>query len=180
MVDEREAEEDAERLLKGQFGLDDLAKQLRMIQKLGPLRDVVAKLPGMNALADQVEESELVKVESLIHSMTPEERKRPELIDKSRTSRIARGSGRRSRDVRALLERFGQMREMMSSLGSGGGLLSRIPGMGNLAGAGGVDPSMLLGGGAPGLPRREDGRRRARQKGKRKQTRKARKKNRKH
>ncbi|MGH0033201.1 MAG: signal recognition particle protein [Myxococcota bacterium] len=179
VVDEKEAEADAERMLKGQFGLDDLLKQLKMIQKLGPLRDVVAKLPMFGGLADQVEETELVKVESLIRSMTPGERSQPETIDKSRASRIARGSGRRSQDVRDLIERFGQMREMMASLGGKGGLLSRMPGMGNLAGAGpgGLDPSALLGGGG-GPNRREQEKRRSRQKGKRKQARKSRKKNR--
>ena len=182
VVDEKEAEEaeaDAERLLKGQFGLDDLLKQLKMIQRLGPLRDVVAKLPMFGQLADQVEESELVKVESMIRSMTPDERKRPEIIDRSRTSRIARGSGRRSSDVKALLSRFDQMREMMTSLGSQGGMLSRIPGFGDLAGAGagGMDPSALLGGGGS-VSRKELSRRRSRQKGKRKQARKSRKKNR--
>ena len=180
VVDEQEAEADAERLLKGKFGLDDLLKQLKMIQKLGPLRDVVAKLPMFGGLADQVEESELVKVESLIRSMTPQERSQPETIDKSRASRIARGSGRRSQDVRDLIERFGQMREMMASLGGKGGLMSRMPGMGNLAGAGpgGLDPSALLGGAAAGPSRREQEKRRSRQKGKRKQARKSRKKNR--
>ena len=149
-----------------------------MIQKLGPLREVMAKLPMFGQMADQVEEGELVKVESLIRSMTPDERSQPEIIDKSRTSRIARGSGRRSRDVRDLIARFGQMREMMASLGSKGGLLSRIPGLGDLAGAGmgGLDPGALLGEGGPS--RREATRRRTRQKGKRKQARKSRKKNR--
>ncbi|HXH28904.1 MAG TPA: signal recognition particle protein, partial [Candidatus Polarisedimenticolia bacterium] len=113
VVDEKEAEADAARLLKGQFGLDDLLKQLKMIQRLGPLRDVVAKLPMFGGMADQVEEGELVKVESLIRSMTPQERSHPETIDKSRTSRIARGSGRRSSEVRELVKRFDQMREMM-------------------------------------------------------------------
>jgi signal recognition particle subunit SRP54 len=131
-------------------------------------------------MADQVEESELTKVEALIRSMTPEERSRPETIDKSRASRIARGSGRRSSDVRALVSRFDQMREMMASLGSKGGLLSRIPGLGDLAGAagGGMDPTALLGGGGVGPGRREMAKRRSRQKGKRKQARKSRKKNR--
>jgi signal recognition particle subunit SRP54 len=182
VVDEREAEADAQRLLEGQFGLEDLLKQLKTIQKLGPIREVVAKLPMFGQLADQVEESELLRVEALIRSMTPDERARPEIIDKSRAARIARGSGRRSRDVRDLVSRFGQMREMMASLGSGGGLLSRIPGFGNLAGAGlpgGLSPGDLLGGDAkPGPGRRETQRRRARQKGKRKQARKARRKNR--
>ncbi|HKA16292.1 MAG TPA: signal recognition particle protein [Myxococcota bacterium] len=175
-VDEREAERDAARLLKGQFGLDDLLKQLKMVQKLGPLRDVVAKLPMFGQLADEVEDSQMVRVESLIGSMTPEERKRPELIDKSRARRIARGSGRRSSEVRELVSRFEQMREMMSGLGAPGGLLSKIPGMGRLAGAGGVDPSALLGGGGEG--RRAVAKRRSQQRDKRKQARKSRKKNR--
>ncbi len=179
VVDQQEAEEDATRLLRGQFGLEDLLKQLRLIQRMGPLREVFAKLPGVGGLADQIDERELVKVESLIRSMTPAERARPETIDKSRASRIARGSGRRSRDVRELVERFSQMRQMMGALGSGG-LLSRIPGLGRLAPGGGVDPSALLSGAPlPAAGPRESARRRARQKEKRKQARKARKRNRK-
>jgi len=181
VADEREAEADAARLLRGRFGLEDLLKQLRMIQRMGPLREVMAKLPGVGSIADQVDERELVKVEAMIHSMTPAERARPELIDKSRASRIARGSGRRSREVRDLIERFGQMRQMMAGLGSAGGLLSRIPGLGRLAPAGGADPAALLaaaGGGAAGGGARESARHRARQKDKRKQARKARKRNR--
>ena len=178
VVDEKEAEEDAERLLKGKFGLDDLLKQLKTIQKMGPLREVFAKLPMFGGLADQVEGSELTKVESLIHSMTPGERSRPETIDGSRAKRIARGSGRRSKDVRDLIERFTQMRELMGNLGKGG-MLNRIPGMGG----GDLDPSALLagagGGGFPaGQGRRVAARSRTRAKGKRKQARKARKKNR--
>jgi signal recognition particle subunit SRP54 len=187
VVDEQEAEADAERLLQGQFGLEDLLKQLRTIQKLGPLREVVAKLPMFGGLADQVEEAELKRVEALIQSMTPAERSQPEIIDKRRASRIARGSGRRSSDVRQLIQRFVQMREMMGNLGKPGGLLSKIPGMGQLAGAGvpgSMDAGSMLaalsegrsGGGAPGP--RAAARQRARSKGKRKQARKARRKNR--
>src|SRR5262245_31597465 len=178
VVDQREAEADAERLLRGRFGLEDLLKQLRMIQRMGPLREVFAKLPGVGALAEQVDERELVKVEALIRSMTPGERARPETIDKSRAARIARGSGRRSRDVRDLVERFGQMRGLLGAMGSGGGLLSRIPGLGRLAPAGGPDPAALLSGpGLPGSGGRDGARRRARQQEKRKQARKARKRN---
>jgi len=180
VVDEREAERDAARLLRGQFGLDDLLKQLKMVQRLGPLREVVAKLPMFGQFADQVEESQIVRVESLIRSMTPEERKRPERIDKSRARRIARGSGRRSSDVRELVARFEQMRDLMSGLGAPGGLLSKIPGVGRLAGAGGVDPGALLGGGGANASegRRSLARRRSQQRDKRKQARKSRKKNR--
>jgi signal recognition particle subunit SRP54 len=170
-------------MLRGRFGLDDLLKQLRAMKKLGPLREIVAKLPMMGGLAEQVDDGELVKVESMIRSMTPEERKRPELIDKSRSARIARGSGRRSKDVRELITRFDQMREMMATLGSKGGLLSRMAGMGDLAGAGGVNPALLGGGGGMGmgaaLSRRELAQKRSGKRDKRKQARKARKKNRK-
>ena len=183
VADEKEAEADAARLLQGRFGLDDLLKQMRMIQKLGPLREVFAKLPFFGGAAEQVDESQIGRVEALIHSMTPGERARPDIIDKSRASRIARGSGRRSREVFELVERFGQMRQMMASLGSGG-LLSRIPGLGRLAGAGGggLDPAALLAGaqglgGAAGSARGLR-RNRVKQKGKRKQARQARRKNR--
>ena len=179
VVDEKEAEEDAERLLRGRFGLDDLLKQLRTIQKMGSLKDVFAKLPMFGSLAEQVDERELGRVEALIQSMTPGERAKPEIIGKSRMSRIAKGSGRRSKDVHQLLGRFTQMREMMSKIGSGG-LLGKIPGLGKTAGAGGFDPTALLAGPAdkPGKGRREAAGSRGQQKGKRKQARKARRKNR--
>jgi signal recognition particle subunit SRP54 len=179
VVDEQEAEADAARLLRGKFGLDDLLKQLKTIQRMGPIREVLAKLPMFGSIAEQVDEREMGKVEALIASMTPAERSQPEIIDKSRASRIARGSGRRSRDVRDLVSRFDQMREMMASLGSGG-MLSKVPGLGRLAGVGsGFDPGLLAGGGgSPGPGRRATEQRRSRQKGKRKQARKARRKNR--
>jgi signal recognition particle subunit SRP54 len=183
VVDEQEAEADAERLLQGQFGLDDLLKQLRTIQKMGPLRDIFAKLPMFGSMADQVDEQQLGRVEALIHSMTPGERSKPDIIDKSRMSRIARGSGRRSKDVRDLLERFKQMRTMMAELGSGDGMLSKIPGFNRLAGVGGMDPTALLAGGPgakKGKLRREASGARTQQKSKRKQARKARRKNRRH
>jgi signal recognition particle subunit SRP54 len=184
VVDAKQAEEDAERLLKGQFGMDDLLTQLRTIQKMGPLSDVLGKLPMFGSLADQVDERELTKVEAMIHSMTPGERVRPEVIDKSRAARIARGSGRKSREVTDLIARFSQMRELMGSLG-GGGLLSKIPGMGRLAGSGAagigdLDPSALLaaGGGSRRMGRTTQAKRRSQQKRKRKQARKSRRKGR--
>jgi signal recognition particle subunit SRP54 len=188
VVDEHEAEEaeeDAERILRGQFGMDDLLKQLRMIQRLGPLRDVMAKMPGFGKLAEHVDEGELGKVQAMIQSMTPAERTDPERIDRSRASRIARGSGRQQSEVTDLVKRFRQMREMMAMLGGGGagGLLSRIPGMGRLAGAGGLDPSMLAGLGSPTgnarvISATTEARRRQAAKKKRKDAKKARKKGR--
>jgi len=180
VVDEKKAEEDAERLLAGKFGMDDLLTQLRTIRKMGPLKEIFAKLPMFGGMADQADERELVRVEAMIQSMTRSERQRPEIIDKSRASRIATGSGLPSSQVRDLVKRFEQMREMMSSLGSGG-MLSQIPGMGQLAGTGpaGLDPSALLGG-APGAgkSRAQLARSRSKSKKKRKQSRKDRKKGR--
>ncbi len=196
VVDEKQAEEDAERLLKGQFTLEDLITQLKTIQKMGSLKDIFGKLPGMGAMAEQVDEGEILKVQSLIHSMTTQERRTPDVIDKSRAQRIARGSGRDPKDVFGLVERFGQMKMLMQSLGGGGGKgglfgkgMPQLPGLGGgmppgLAGAGGagMDPAAMFGGGAdPGG--RAKGRQRARnadnqKKNKRKQARKSRKKGR--
>ena len=194
VVDEKQAEEDAERILKGQFTLDDLLTQLRTIQKMGPLREVFSKLPMFGGMADQVDEGELKKVESLIHSMTRQERNRPDVIDKSRAQRIARGSGRKAKEVLDLVARFRQMRELMGNLGKPGGMLSKIPGLGGgglggglpagmpgLAG-GNFDPAALLSGGS-GLdmgaaPRARGARAEQARKNKRQQARKARQKTR--
>jgi len=187
VVDEKEAEEDAERILKGTFGLDDLLKQMRMIQKLGPLKEVFSKMPGIGGLADQVDESELMKVESMIQSMTRAERAEPKIIDKSRARRIAQGCGRKVADIDGLVDRFGQMRQMMGALGKQGGMLSGLgggggmPSMGGMPGGmmppGGMDPSMLFGGGGGGrggaTKKRQDPKAR---KNKRKQQRASRKK----
>jgi signal recognition particle subunit SRP54 len=195
VVDEKQAEADAERLLKGHFTLEDLITQLKTIQKMGSLKDIFGKLPGMGAMAEQVDEGELVKVQSLIHSMTRQERREPALIDKSRAQRIARGSGRESKEVHQLVERFDQMKGVMAALGGGGsgkgllgGRMPSLPGLGGGmppglagAGAGGMDPMSMLAG--PEAGGRAKGRQRPRnadksKKNKRKQSRKSRRKGR--
>jgi len=181
VVDEEEAEKDAERLLSGRFGLDDLLTQLKTIQKMGPLREVMSKLPMFGNLAEQVDEREIGKVEALIHSMTRDERTRPEIIDKSRAVRIAQGSGRQPKEVYDLVKRFDQMRGMMAQLGggAGGGMMSRLPGMGGgMPGMAGMDPAALLGGGAGGRAATKRRTSDAARKRKRKQQRKSRKKGR--
>jgi signal recognition particle subunit SRP54 len=184
VVDEKQAEEDAERLLKGQFTLEDLVTQLKTIQKVGSLKDILGKLPGMGQMAEQVDPAEIVKVESMINSMTVQERRSPDIIDKSRASRIARGSGRIQKDVTDLIVRFDQMKTMMSALGSGGGL-ERLAGAGGGGMPGmmpGMDPMAMLGGDGPGGGRAR-GKMRARdsdsqKKNKRKSARKSRRKGR--
>jgi signal recognition particle subunit SRP54 len=189
VVDEKEAEADAERILKGSFGLDDLLKQMRMIQKLGPLKEVFSKMPMFGQVADQVDEGELKKVESMIQSMTGPEKSNPKLIDKSRATRIAKGCGRQVKDIEGLVDRFMQMRQMMGSLGKQGGLLSGLGGGGGAMGGGlggmtgglpsgaGFDPAMMMGGGGrSATKKRQDPKAR---KNKRKQAQKSRKKKRK-
>jgi signal recognition particle subunit SRP54 len=196
VVDEKQAEEDAERLLKGQFTLDDLLTQLKTIQKMGPLKDVFGKLPMFGGMADQVEDGELRKVEAMISSMTRQERKAPDLIDKSRAARIAKGSGRKPKEVTDLLGRFRQMREMMGQMGKPGGLLSRLggglPGLGGgapgampggMPGGMGMDPAALMGG-MPGMGGGKSGKMKSQKaksksKNKRRQARKSRQKGRK-
>jgi len=161
VVDVEEAEKDAERMLRGKFSFDDFLTQLRTLQKMGSLTDLLAKIPGVSDMMPEgakLDPSELKRIEAMITSMTPAERQRPELISASRQNRIARGSGAKVQDVGGLLQRFKAMREMMASLGGAGGLLGKLPGVGRMFGGGGggaapegFDPSQLagLGGMAP-------------------------------
>ena len=150
-----ERQEDAMRMLEGQFTLKDFYEQITLIQKMGPLQDVMAKLPMQHLLPKNasVNEKELLRIKAMIDSMTAEERMRPDLIAESRARRIARGSGRSMQEVAELMKKFKAMRSMMGNLGKG--LLGRIPGMGSLsqmnqlrkmASGGGLD-----GGGMEGL-----------------------------
>lgn len=131
VVDQKESEEDAMRMLQGRFTLDDFVNQIRTIKKMGSLQDIFEKLPffsgglpeGMN-----LDDGELDKIVAMIQSMTKQERQRPDIINPSRLQRIAKGSGKPVNDVRSLLQRFFQMRKMMGKLGSGMGILDKIPG----------------------------------------------------
>ncbi|HTO55620.1 MAG TPA: signal recognition particle receptor subunit alpha [Myxococcota bacterium] len=153
VVDVEEAEKDAERMLRGKFSFDDFLTQLRTIQKMGSLTDLLAKIPGVSDMMPEgvkVDPQELRRIEAMITSMTPAERRQPETITPSRQNRIARGSGTKVTDVAGLLQRFKAMREMMASLGGAGGLLGKIPGVGRMFGKGGgppegFDPAALAG-----------------------------------
>jgi signal recognition particle subunit SRP54 len=118
-------QEDAERLAKkaiSKKGMDlaDFLAAMRQIQRMGPLKNLVGMLPGVNAkLLKQVsvDDKRLKHLEAVILSMTPGERQRPEIINGSRRARIARGCGRPVQEVNALLKQFGQMKKMMKSMG---------------------------------------------------------------
>jgi signal recognition particle subunit SRP54 len=137
-LDAEEAKASAEKMLQGDFTLDDFLAQLRQMRQLGPIQDLLKLLPGMPGgknvlkdLADQVDEGKLRTAEALILSMTPEERRQPGIISGSRRSRIARGSGTTTSDVNTLLKDFEGARKMMRTMMGGGGVprIPRIPGM---------------------------------------------------
>ncbi|HZP29085.1 MAG TPA: signal recognition particle protein [Acidimicrobiia bacterium] len=120
--DAQEAERATEKLRKGQFTLDDFLDQMRQVRKMGPLQNVIAMLPGVpkelkNA---DVDEGELARVEAIICSMTPQERREPTIINGSRRLRIAKGSGTTTADVNALLKQFKMVQQMMKQLTKGG------------------------------------------------------------
>lgn len=135
VVDEKQAERDAKKMLSGKFTLGDFLEQIRMLKKMGSLRDVMEKLPFFSdAMADGVkfDDKQLVIIESMIQSMTPEERKRPDIINARRLQRIARGSGRKPADVQDLIQRYNVMKQLMVRIGQSPGLLGRLPGMGQM------------------------------------------------
>jgi signal recognition particle subunit SRP54 len=112
-VEQRQRAEEIVR--EGTFTLDDFLDQMQQVKKMGPLQNVLGMMPGMpkelkNA---DIDEGELAKVEAIIRSMTPYERRKPDVINGSRRSRIARGSGVKPSDVSGLLKQFKQMQQMM-------------------------------------------------------------------
>ncbi len=162
VVDERKAEEDTMRLLSGRFDLSDFLSQLKTIKKMGPLQDLVEKLPmfagGIPGVSN-VDDYELVRMESMINSMTPSERSNPDIINYGRCQRIARGSGRKESEVKDLVARFKDMRNLMAAMGGGKlrGRLKKMKGLRSTLGQGlgsgmsPADPSFGYAG-PPGMP----------------------------
>ena len=113
-IDVEEAEKLALKLKNNQFTFSDFLSQLQQIQKMGPLDQLMGMIPGMNKMKNlQVDEKEIKHVEAIIYSMTPEEREKPFLINGSRRSRIAKGSGTSIQQVNRLIKQFNQMKKMM-------------------------------------------------------------------
>ena len=140
VLDEKKAEKDAARMLKGQFTLQDFLEQLKMLQSMGPLQQIFEKLPFFaDSVPEgfQVDEKELKRAEAIVCSMTKRERLDPDVFLKepTRIARVARGSGREDKDIVDLLQRFAFMKQMMGDIGQQAGLLSKIPGFKQLANA---------------------------------------------
>jgi len=150
VVDQEQAEEDALKILKGEFNLYQFLEQIRAIQKMGALKDTMEKLPFFHEMVpegEQINDNVLVNIEAMINSMTHKERLDPEIIDDSRAKRIAKGSGKKAAEVKDLLVRFQTMKDMMVQMGKHPSLLSKIPGFKeylNLAKARGEDVSDIL------------------------------------
>jgi signal recognition particle subunit SRP54 len=130
-VDEKEAEEDAARLLKGSFSFDDFIKQLKLMRKIGSFQSILDRIPGIQDLLGntKIDEREFIKFESMIFSMTKKERRYPELLikQKGRRERVAKGSGRPLKELEALIERFMMMRNMMQFVGKNPQALAQSP-----------------------------------------------------
>lgn len=180
VVDQKEAEKLAKKMEKGTFDLDDLAKQLGQINKMGGMGGLMKLMPGMGkmrkAMDDMggVDNKLLSRQQAIIYSMTAQERRKPALLKASRKKRIAAGSGMSVQDVNKLLKMHRQMSDMMKKMGKGGmknlmgGMGGGMPDMSG-GGMGDIDPKMIaemqtkmggaklpglgkgLGGGLPGL-----------------------------
>jgi signal recognition particle subunit SRP54 len=113
------AEEAATRLMEGEFTLDDFLEQMQQLKKMGSLSSIVGMLPGMPKELKQakIEDDQMKPVEAIIHSMTLEERRRPEIINGSRRLRIANGSGTTTGDVNRLVKQFQEMQKLMKRMG---------------------------------------------------------------
>jgi signal recognition particle subunit SRP54 len=121
-IDEGEALELERKLKTSEFGLDDLLDQLRRIRKMGSLRSLLGMIPGIGKQVKdmQVDDKQLDRVEAMILSMTPSERRNPSLIDGSRRRRIATGSGTSVQQINQLLQQHRQMKKMMKQVAAGG------------------------------------------------------------
>lgn len=136
--DESEARAMAEKLAKDTFTLEDFLDQMQQLKKMGSLKSMLAMMPGAGQMRNQLEnfdEREIVRTEAIIRSMTPAERRQPKLLNGSRRSRIAKGSGMTVTDVNSLVNRFEQAAKMMKTVAKGG--VPQMPGMPGMPGMGG-------------------------------------------
>jgi len=158
-VDQDTAVKDAEKMLSGVFGYDDFVKQLQTFRKMGPMKEILSKMPMIGGMLDMIpdealDDRELDRTMAIISSMTKQERKLPDLLteQESRLARIAKGCGRPLQDVTELHERFLQARQMMKGLGGMLGNPSQMAAMQKaMAGGGGGNPFGALGGMMPGM-----------------------------
>lgn len=133
--DEKEAKRIEKRIKRNKFDFNDFLSQLNQIRKMGDIKSLLNMIPGMNKMTKNldIDDSAFSKVESIIFSMTPEERGAPEILNMSRKRRIAAGSGKSIHEINQFIKQFEQMRKMMHKLSNNkgfGNMLGGMPGMG--------------------------------------------------
>ena len=121
--DEEEARKLQKKIAKNQFGFDDFLKQIQQVKKMGNMKDLVGMIPGAGKMMKDIDidDDAFKHIEAIIHSMTPEERTQPSVINASRKKRIGKGSGTSVTQVNQLLKQFDQMSKMMKMMQGGGG-----------------------------------------------------------
>jgi signal recognition particle subunit SRP54 len=143
-IDMEKAQAIAQKMRKGEFDLEDLADQLKQMERLGGMSSMLGLLPGIGKVKKQldaanIDDGILKRQRAIIQSMTPKERRNPKVLDGKRKRRIAAGSGTRPEDVNRLLKMHRQMADMMKTLGKRGGMFSRMMGMGGGGGPSAVE-----------------------------------------
>ena len=121
-IDEKEAEKTAKRMQEGKFDLEDFLSTMKQMKKLGPLENLIKMIPGAKkmGLTDvKIDPKQMAHIEAIVLSMTPKERKNPDIIKASRKTRIAKGSGTSVQEVNRLLQQFDQMKKMMKQMSNG-------------------------------------------------------------
>lgn len=137
--DEKEAAKLEKKIRKNKFDFNDFLSQINQIRKMGDLKSLMNMIPGMSKMTKnlEIDDKAFNKVESIIYSMTPQERENPELLNMSRKQRIARGCGRDVHEVNMFLKQFDQMRKMMHKMSKAPGFGGAAPGMAGAGRAGG-------------------------------------------
>ena len=122
VIDEEEAKKSVKKMQSGKFDLEDFLSQLKQVKKLGPLENILKMLPGAKKMGlnnINIDPKQMARIEAIILSMTPKERRHPEIIKASRKIIIAKGPGMKVEDVNRLLNQIEQMKKMMKQLSSG-------------------------------------------------------------
>ncbi|NJK79566.1 MAG: signal recognition particle protein [Chloroflexaceae bacterium] len=143
LYDEEEARKMEKKMRKGKFDFEDFLNAMEQMRKLGPFQQILGMIPGMGQLArneELVDEQRIKHIEAMILSMTPYERRNPDVIKRSRRERIARGSGMKMEDVNALIKQFQQMQRVMKDLSGGDNGTGRGKGKKGRRGRGGGGP----------------------------------------
>src|SRR6185369_6999172 len=137
-IDQKEAEKMAEKLRKAEFDLEDFLAQMQQVKKLGSMQSIMKMMPGMGGMElPEGADKQMDRTEAIIKSMTPQERRKPDILNGSRRQRIANGAGVKIIEVNQLLKQFQQMQKMMKMF-KGGGAKKMMRQMEMMKGKGGL------------------------------------------